>query len=100
MHEGGKEKIQKLVSGKSPEEAFVLLSKEYSGRIVFSTSFGLEDQAITHMIFSGNIPVKVFTLDTGRVFPETYLVWNSTKERYGMEIETFSPNTDAVQKMV
>jgi len=100
MNEGKKEKIQKLVSGKSSEEALGLLAKEFPGRIIFSTSFGLEDQAITHIIFSGNIPIRVFTLDTGRIFPETYSVWNNTREKYGKEVEAFSPNANAVQKMV
>ena len=93
-------KVETIVSGKFSEEALSFLAKEFSGKIVFSTSFGLEDQAITHMIFSKNIPVKVFTLDTGRLFPETYAVWNSTRERYGKNIEAFYPNGDSVQKMV
>ncbi|MBI4931121.1 MAG: phosphoadenylyl-sulfate reductase [Bacteroidetes bacterium] len=100
MHTDKIQKIEKLVSGKTSEESLALLSKEFSGRIVFSTSFGLEDQAITHMIFSNNLQIKIFTLDTGRIFPETYSVWNSTREKYGKEIEAFSPNADAVQKMV
>lgn len=100
MQEDKTQRIQKLVSGKSPEEALALLGKEFSGKIVFSTSFGLEDQVITHLIFSKNIPVKVFTLDTGRLFTETYSVWSQTKEIYGKSIEVYSPNTGAVQKMV
>src|ERR1051325_4373793 len=92
--------IQKIVSGKSPEESLALLVKEYSGKITFSTSFGLEDQAITHIIFSNNLPIEIFTLETGRLFPETYAVWNATRERYGKNIGAFYPNEQAVQKMV
>jgi len=94
------EKIQKIVSGKSPEEALTFLAKEFYGKIVFSTSFGLEDQAITHIIFSNNLPIKIFTLETGRLFPETCSVWNSTREKYGKNIEAFYPNEQAVQKLV
>ena len=93
-------RVEKIISGKSPEEALTLLAKEFSGKIIFSTSFGLEDQAISHIIFSKNISIKVFTLDTGRLFPETYSVWNSTREKYGKNIESFSPNEQAVQKLV
>ena len=115
-------KVEKLISGRSPEEALALLGKEFlsrsgglpapkessrtgqaggvGGGLVFSTSFGLEDQAITHIIFSKNIPIKVFTLDTGRLFTETYAVWSRTRERYGKNIEVYSPNAEAVQKMV
>ena len=93
-------RVEKNISGKSPEEALTFLAKEFSGKIIFSTSFGLEDQAITHIIFSKNIPIIFFTLDTGRLFPETYSVWNSTREKYGKNIESFSPNEQAVQKLV
>ena len=76
------------------------LAHQFEGKIVFSTSFGWEDQVITHLIFSNNIPIKVFTLETGRLFPETYYVWNRTLEVYGKSIYTYSPQTEAVQNMV
>ena len=93
-------KIHQLVSGASPEEALDLLAKGFEGKIVFSTSFGLEDQAITHLIFSKNIPIKIFTLDTGRLFTETYAVWSRTREIYGRNIEVYTPKAEAVQKLV
>lgn len=94
------QEIEQVVSGKAPGEALALLAKEFPGKVVFSTSFGLEDQAIAHLIFSNDIPLKVFTLDTGRLFPETYSVWSRTKEKYGKTIEAFYPNEQTVQKMV
>lgn len=94
------QKVHEAVSGKSPEEALSVIGKQFSGKIVFSTSFGLEDQAITHLIFSNNLPIKIFTLDTGRLFPETYSVWNRTREMYGKEISSYSPDAETIQKMV
>jgi phosphoadenosine phosphosulfate reductase len=76
------------------------LADKYSGKLVFSTSFGWEDQVITHLIFSNNIPIKVFTLETGRLFPETYYVWNRTLEVYNQPIHAYYPDTNAVQEMV
>jgi phosphoadenosine phosphosulfate reductase len=76
------------------------LAEQFKGRIVFSTSFGWEDQVITHLIFSNNIPIKVFTLETGRLFPETYYVWNRTLEVYNQPIHAYFPQTNAVQDMV
>ena len=93
-------KVLQLVSGKSPEQALALLGNEFSGRIVFSTSFGLEDQAITHLIFSKNVPIKVFTLDTGRLFAETYAVWSRTREIYSKNIEVYAPRAESVEKLV
>src|SRR5690606_21022467 len=65
----------------------------------FSTSFGWEDQVITHIIFRNNLPIRVFTLETGRLFTDTYYVWNHTLEMYGQQIEAYYPDTEAVQRM-
>ena len=92
--------IRKLISGKSEEDSLREMAGRYNGLSVFSTSFGLEDQAITHMIFSGEIPIRIFTLDTGRNFPETYSVWSSTLERYKKPIEVFFPEKERVSQML
>ena len=71
-----------------------------SGRIVFTTSFGLEAQALAHAIFSQGLAIDVATLDTGRLFPETYDVWARTERRYGVRISVFTPETDGVERLV
>jgi phosphoadenosine phosphosulfate reductase len=68
--------------------------------MIFSTSFGWEDQVIPHMIFANNIPIKVFTLETGRLFPETYYVWNRTMEIYGQPIHAYYPDNTRLEAMV
>jgi len=74
------------------------LVREYpEGSLAFSTSFGKEDQAITHAITSEHLPIRIFTLDTGRLFEETYSVWNATIERLGAAIETYTPDAKALQ---
>jgi phosphoadenosine phosphosulfate reductase len=92
--------IFKLVEGKSAEEILVTLSGLPSEKIVFSSSLSYEDQVITHMIFSKSLNIEIFTLDTGRLFPETYSVFNSTRDRYKQEIKTYYPKTEAVEKLV
>lgn len=92
--------IEKLIKGKSTEEILSALSALSSEKIVFSTSLSYEDQVITHMIFSNNLNIEVFTLDTGRLFPESYSVFNSTRERYKKQIKTYYPKTEAVEKLV
>jgi phosphoadenosine phosphosulfate reductase len=76
------------------------LAEMFKDKIVFSTSFGWEDQVITHLIFSNRIPIRVFTLETGRLFPETYYVWNRTLEVYHQPIHAYYPETIALQEMV
>jgi phosphoadenosine phosphosulfate reductase len=73
---------------------------EYSGKIVFSTSLGAEDQVLIHMIASMDPAARIITLDTGRLFPETYELLEKTRERYGISIEVFFPDYLQVEQMV
>lgn len=81
-------------------EKLRFLAEQHPGKVVFTTSFGYEDQVITDMIFDNNIDIKVITLDTGRLFPETYKVFRSTVERYKKEIQVYFPPADKVEEMV
>lgn len=73
---------------------------DVAGRIIFTTSFGLEDQVIAHAIFTGGHDIEVATLDTGRLFPETYEVWAATEARYQRRIAVYAPETDAVERLL
>jgi phosphoadenosine phosphosulfate reductase len=70
------------------------------GRIVFTTSFGIEDQLIAHHIFSEGLAIDVVTLDTGRLFPSTYQLWQRTEDRYGVRIRPFYPDAKALEEVV
>lgn len=80
-------------------DALQTLYAEFGSGVVFSTSFGYEDQVITHLI-SQSAPVVLFTLDTGRLFPETYSTWSRTLERYGLPITAYYPDDDAIKNFV
>jgi len=94
------EHIKQQITGLDPVQALTLLAESYPGKVVFSSSFGWEDQVITHMIFANNIPIKIFTLETGRLFPETYYVWNRTMEIYGKPIHAYYPDHVLLERMV
>ncbi len=85
---------------RSPEHTLALLAGRFPGSAVFSTSFGIEDQVIAHLIFSNNLPIRVFTLDTGRNFQETYATWARTLERYKARIDVYYPQADAVENLL
>ncbi|MBI3275031.1 MAG: phosphoadenylyl-sulfate reductase, partial [Methylocystis sp.] len=70
------------------------------GRIVFTTSFGLEDQLITHAIFTAGLDIEVVTIDTGRLFPQTYDVWAQTEARYARRIGAVYPQAQALEELV
>ena len=84
----------------SIEETLDFLAKEYPNQVVFSTSFGQEDQVITDFIGQNQLPITVFTLDTGRLFQETYDVFHKTLKKYKTEIKTFFPDTTAVEALL
>lgn len=88
------------IQDKPVKEQLEILAASFPGQVVFTTSFGLEDQVITHLIFENDIPVEVVTLDTGRLFPETYKVFSETLGRYGKKITVYFPEQHAVEKMV
>lgn len=81
-------------------ERLAAIRSGISGRIVFTTSFGLEDQAIAHTIFAQALAIDVATLDTGRLFPETYDVWAETERRYGVRVLAFTPEYRAVEALI
>lgn len=76
------------------------LTSIFPGKVIFTTSLGIEDQVITHKIFTNNLDIKVITLDTGRLFPQTYDVFSSTIIRYNKKINVYFPESEDVEKMV
>jgi phosphoadenosine phosphosulfate reductase len=82
------------------ETVFSFLAKEYKGQVVFSTSFGQEDQVITAMIANSGAEIQIFTLDTGRLFQETYDVFHKTQKKYNQNIKVFFPEAAAVENLL
>lgn len=74
--------------------------KMVEGPLVFTTSLGIEDQLITHHIATQNLAIKLVTLDTGRLFPQTYDVWQATEEKYGVRIQAMFPDAVATEALV
>ena len=84
----------------SIEETLAFLANEYQDKVVFSTSFGQEDQVITALIAKNELPITIFTLDTGRLFQETYDVFHKTLKKYKIEIKTYFPEANAVEDLL
>jgi phosphoadenosine phosphosulfate reductase len=84
----------------SLQESLELLAAEFPGQTCFSTSFSMEDQVITHHIAAARIPVQLFTLDTGRLFAETYSVWSSTNEKYQVKVKAYYPDRLSLESYV
>ena len=84
----------------SLQETLAFLASEYEDKVVFSTSFGQEDQVITAIIAKQNLPINIFTLDTGRLFQETYDVFHKTMTKYKIDIKTYFPEATAVEELL
>lgn len=87
-------------AGFSIEETLAFLANEYKGKVVFSTSFGQEDQVITALIAKNDLPITIFTLDTGRLFQETYDVFHKTLKKYKKTIEVYFPEATSVENLL
>lgn len=93
--------INKLTQNKDIRENLKFLAENAPGKIVFSTSFGIEDQLITDAVFAQQLDqIEVFTLDTGRLFPETYATWDKTLLQYGKKIKTYYPDRKPLEIFV
>ena len=92
--------LQNLLYQFEPEKLLQKLSIDFANSVVFSSSFSFEDQVITHMIAHQQLPIQIFTLDTGRLFAETYSVWNSTLDRYKTSIKAYYPDHALLEPFV
>ena len=84
----------------SAETMLTWFLKEYKGKIALSSSLSVEDQLLTEMVVNIDAEVRIFTLDTGRLFPETYDLIDRTAKKYNKEIEVFFPEAADIEKMV
>src|SRR5579875_2324753 len=82
------------------QNIFKQLVSRYPQQVIFSTSFSYEDQVITDLIVKSGAAISFFTLDTGRLFNETYTVWSQTLEKYNIRIKAFHPDKKQLQFFV
>lgn len=82
------------------EERLLEIARSVPGRVTFSTSLGIEDQAILHGIAESGAEIDVFTLDTGRHFPETLETLEASENRYGIKIRVVFPDAREVEELV
>lgn len=72
---------------------------KYGSRAALSSSFGVEDQVLTHMLLSIDKNANIFTLDTGRLHPQTYSVMDATNLKYGIKVNVFFPKTGEIENL-
>ncbi len=93
-------RLDSLLRGLPAADRMARFRRDIAGRVAFTTSFGLEDQVILHLICERALDVDIVTLDTGRLFPETYELWAQTERRYGRRIRAFYPHHGDLEALV
>lgn len=88
------------VSALEAKEAIQQMAAWFPDGMVFSSSLGQEDQVLTDMIFTNDLPVKIFTIDTGRLFNEAYELLDRTTARYKKNITLYFPPAAEVEEFV
>jgi phosphoadenosine phosphosulfate reductase len=80
------------IEGRSPAEILRWASERFGNKLTFATGFGAEGCVIIDLIARHDLPIDLFTLDTGLLFPETYALWRQLESRYGVAIRAVRPN--------
>ena len=96
MSPADEQELQQL-SGASAPTALQWVERKFGATAVLASSFGLEDVVLIHLALTHAPSLKVFTLDTGRLPPETYELMDKFRQKYGLELETWFPQTKAVE---
>lgn len=92
-------RARKELDGESPLEVLRWV-EQHIDRPVFASSLGQEDQVLLHLIATNRLDIPVVTLDTGRLFPETYDLIAENETRYGVRIQVLFPDAREVEEMV
>lgn len=74
-----------------PERNLAAALEAVGGRITLGTAFGREGCVLVHLVATHELPIDLFTLDTGLFFEETYALWDALETRYGVEIRRIEP---------
>jgi len=94
------EKYSEQFNKASADEILAFFLHQYKGKIMQATSMGSEDQVITSMICALDKNTRTITLDTGRMFQETYDLIAQTNDHFNINIEIYFPDNKRVEEMV
>ncbi len=93
------DELKRVLSKKSAKEIVTFVLKKFKDNAALSSSLAAEDQVLTDMFLKEDNNFKIFTLDTGRLHPETYDVMDATNLKYGIKLEVFFPKNEDVEKL-
>jgi phosphoadenosine phosphosulfate reductase len=90
--------LNQQLKGKTAQEVVAYFLDNYK-EVALSSSLAAEDQALSDVILKHDKSARIFTLDTGRLHPETYDVMDATNLKYNIKIDVYFPNESNVQEL-
>ncbi len=72
---------------RTAEEVLAHMVEQHHPRLAMACSFQKEESVLIDMLMRIEPKARVFTIDTGVLFPETYAVWRQIEQRYGLAVE-------------
>ena len=94
------DKLNQKYENATAEELLKGFLSSFKGTIALSSSLSIEDQVLTHIICNIDKTTKIFTLDTGRLFPDTYDLIHRTNSKFGIKMKVYFPEAGEVEQMV
>jgi len=91
--------LQEELKNKGPEAILVRISEIFGDGVLFASALGAEDQVITDIIGWQGLKIPIITLDTGRLFNESYQLLEDIEKKYGIRVKLYFPDKDAVESM-
>jgi phosphoadenosine phosphosulfate reductase len=82
-----------LVEQATAEEVLTYAVERFHPRLTMACSFQKEESVLVHMLMAIEPQARVFTIDTGALFPETFQTWKQFEERFGVNVEVFDASS-------
>jgi phosphoadenylyl-sulfate reductase (thioredoxin) len=82
----------RALEDRPPADVLAWAAGRFAPRVTFATAFGAEGCVLVDLIARHHLPIDLFTLDTGLLFPETYALWSRLEHRYGLKIRAVRPD--------
>jgi thioredoxin-dependent adenylylsulfate APS reductase len=83
-----------------PEQVLAWAYEQFGERLAIVTSFQVEGMVVLDLVHRLRLPLRVITLDTGRLPEETYELIDRVRMRWGLDVEVVFPERPAVERLV
>ncbi len=94
------DELNRQFAEKEPEEVLAWAVEKLHPKVALATSFQVQGSVVIDLLMKVRRDARIFTLDTGRLNPETYEAMESVREKYGVRIEVVFPDSAEVESMV